>query len=153
MINWLNTHLRGRHYLVFHLFTEKISMLQLIRAVFFPVKRHPPTKLHRHLLHIYKVSGIFNRWQCTKTRTVKQLIFLIVLLTVINACFVGVDWVLQVGYRRHSRMTERRQVCPCSFVVKQAWCFATDILNLHRFNSKFNQNMKLKSSRGAVIRN
>ena len=34
---------------------------------------------------------------------------------VINACFVGVDCVLQVGYKRHSRMTERRQVLPLQF--------------------------------------
>ena len=36
-------------------------------------------------------------------------------LVVINACFVGVDCVLQVGYRHHSRMTERRQVLPVQF--------------------------------------
>ena len=77
-------------------------------------------------------------------RAVERLIFLIALLTaliflmhnerVINACFVGVDCVMQVGYRHHSRMTEHARFCPCSFVVKQAWCFATDILNLHCFN-------------------
>ena len=58
-------------------------------------------------------------------RPVKRLIFLIALLTalifkcIINALLthvlLGVDCVLQVGYRRHSRMTERCQVLPLQF--------------------------------------
>jgi len=48
--------------------------------------------------------------------------------------FVGVDCVLQVGYRRHSRMTEHRQVLPLQFRYKAGLMLCNWQFNLHRFN-------------------
>ena len=59
-------------------------------------------------------------------------------LGIVLTLFVSVDCVLQVGYRRHSRMTERHQVLPLQFRCEASLMLCNRHLKFTSFWLSFN---------------